>query len=42
MVVLGLCCCVGFSLAMASGGYSRGVVFGLLIVMALLFAEHRL
>ena len=42
MVVLGLCCCGGFSLAVASGGYSLAVVLGLLIAMTSLFAEHRL
>ena len=30
LAVLGFCCCKGFSLAVASGGYSAGVVGGLL------------
>ena len=42
MVVLGLCCCVGFSLAVASRGSSLVVVLGLLIALASLFAAHRL
>ena len=41
LAVLGLCCCVGFSLVVASGGCSL-VVHGLLIVVADLVAEHRL
>ena len=40
MAVLDLCCCVGFSLVAASGGYSLAVVRGLLIVMASLVEEH--
>ena len=42
LAVLGLCCCVGFSLVVASGGYFLVVVCRLLIVMASLIAEHRL
>ena len=38
--VLGLRCCVGFSLIEASGGYSLVVVYSLLIVVASLVAEH--
>ena len=40
LAVLGLCCCTGFSLDAASGGYSLVVVCKLLIVMASLVAEH--
>ena len=32
MAVLGLCCCVGFSLVSESGGYSPVAVWGLLVV----------
>ena len=39
MAVLGLCCCVGFSLVAASGVYSVAV-FELLVVMASLL-EYR-
>ena len=42
LVVLGLCCCVGFSLVAANGGYSLVVVCGLLTVVASLVAEYRL
>ena len=42
LAVLGLCCCVGFSLVVVSGGYSLFVVHGLLIVVASLVAEHGL
>ena len=42
LAVLGLCCCVGFSLVVASGGYFLVVVCRLLIVVASLIAEHRL
>ena len=42
MAVLGLRCCVGFSLVVVSGGYSLFVVHGLLIVVASLVAEHGL
>ena len=42
LVVLGLCCCVGFSLVAANGGYSLVVVCGLLSVVASLVAEYRL
>ena len=34
--MLGLCCCVGFSLVAVSGGYSIAVVCGLLITAATL------
>ena len=40
--MLGLCCCAGFSLAAASGGYSLVAVHGLLIAVASLVVEHRL
>ena len=40
--MLGVHCCMGFSLIAASGGYSLGVVYSLLISMASLIAEHRL
>ena len=40
MAVLDHCCCVGFSLVAASGGYSLAVVRGLLIVMASLVEEY--
>ena len=39
---LGLCCCVGFSLAVESGGYSPVAVCGLLTVGASLVVEHGL
>ena len=39
LAVLGLCCCTGFSLVVASGGYSPVAVHGLLIVVASLVAE---
>ena len=42
LTVLGFCCCVGFSLAAASRGYSLAVVLSLLIVVASLVAEHGL
>ena len=42
LVVLGLCCCTGFSLVVVSGDYSLVAVRRLLIVMASLVAEHRL
>ena len=42
MAVLGLHCCAGFSLLAASGGCSLAAVFGLLIVVASLAAEHGL
>ena len=40
--MLGLCCCIGFSLIAASGGYSLVAVCGLLTVVASLVAEHGL
>ena len=40
-VALGLCCCKGFPLVVASGGYSPVVVLGLLPVGAALVIEHR-
>ena len=39
--VLGLCCCVGFSLVVASGGCSLVVVHELIAVTSLI-VEHRL
>ena len=38
--MLGLHCCTGFSLAVASRGYSHVAVRGFLIVMASLVVEH--
>ena len=32
LALLGLCCCVGFSLVVVSGGYSLVAVFGVLTV----------
>ena len=40
--MMGLCCCVGFSLGAASRRYSLAVVRGLLIMVVSLVAEHRL
>ena len=40
MVVLGLCCCAGFSLVAASGGYFLAAAHKLLIAVASLVAEH--
>ena len=40
--MLGLCHCLGFSLAAESGGYPVVMVQGLLIAMASLVVEHRL
>ena len=42
LAVLGLHCCMGFSLVVKSRGYSLVVVHGLLIVRASLVAEHGL
>jgi len=42
LAALGLPCCAGFSLALASRGYSLGVVLRLLIPVTSLFAEYRL
>lgn len=42
VAVLGLCCCVGFSLAAASRGYSLVVVLGLFIAVVSLAAEQTL
>ena len=41
LAVLGLHCCVGFSLFAESGSYSLVAVCRLLIVVASLVAEHR-
>ena len=40
--MLGLCCCSGFSLVVASGGYSLLLAHRLLIAMAPFAAKHRL
>ena len=40
--MLGLCCCVGFSLVVASKGYFIVVVRKLLIEVPSLIAENRL
>ena len=40
LAVLGLHCCEGFSVVAASGGYSPVAVYGLLIVVPSLVAEH--
>ena len=42
MAVLGLHCCLGFSLVLVNKGYSLFVVCGLLIAEASLVMEHRL
>jgi len=42
MAVLGLRCCEGFSLVMASGDYSLVAMCGLLTVVAPLVAGHRI
>ena len=42
LAVLGLHYCSGFSLVLASGGYSLVAVHGFLSVMAFLVVEHRL
>ena len=42
LAVLGLCRCIGFSLVVASGGYSLVVMCRLLIAVASFVAEHRL
>ena len=42
LAVLGLCCCMGVSLVVASGGYSLAAVGGLLTAVVSLVAEHRL
>ena len=42
LAVLGLHCCEGFSVVVASGGYFLVVVCGLLIEVASLVAEHGL
>ena len=42
LAVLGLHCCVGFSLAVVSGGSSPVVVQGLLIAVTSLIVELRL
>ena len=42
MAVLGLCCCVGFPLVLASTVYALVVDLGLLMAVASLVAKHRL
>ena len=42
LVVLGLPCCLGFSLVVVSGDLSPAVVHRLLITVASLVVEHRL
>jgi len=42
MAVLGLCCCIGFSLVLVGGDYSLLVVNGLLIAVASFAVEQRL
>ena len=42
LAVLGLCCCLGFSLVEASGCLSVAAVQGFLTVVASLVAEHGL
>ena len=42
LAVLGLPCCLDFSLVVASGGYSLVVVCGLLMVVASLVGGNRL
>ena len=42
LAVLGPHCCMGFSLAVASRGYSLGAVHRLLIVVASLAVDHGL
>ena len=42
MAVLGLCCCLGFSLGVASRGYFLVAVCRLLTTVASLVEEHRL
>ena len=42
IIVLGLHCCTGFPLVMASRGYSLVVVHWLLIAVVSLVAEHEL
>ena len=42
LAVLGLLCCMGFSLLSASRGYCLAVLLGLLIAVDSLVAEHGL
>jgi hypothetical protein len=41
LAVLGLYCCVGFSVVAANGGYSPVAVHRLLFIVASLVVEHR-
>ena len=42
LVVVGLCCCTGFSLVERSRGYTLVAMLWLLFVVASLVAEHQL
>ena len=42
LTLVGVCCCVDFSLVAESRGYALTAVHGLLVVVASLVAEHRL
>ena len=42
LAVVGLCCCMGFSLVLMSCGYSLVAVHGLLMAVASSVAEHGL
>ena len=42
MAVLGLCCCLSFSVAVVRGGYALGAGRGLLIAVVSLVADHGL
>ena len=42
LALLGLYCCIGFSLVAVREGYSLDLVFRLLIEVASLVSEHRL
>ena len=42
LAVLGLCCCLGFSLVVSSEGYALVVLLRLLITVASLVTEHGL
>ena len=41
LAVLSLCCFMGFSLVVASKGYSLSVVCGLLVAMTFAIVKHR-
>ena len=42
MAVLGLCCCLSFSVVVMRGGYSLDAVHGLLIAVVSLVEDHGL